>query len=168
MTLKDYNDNEAVRSRGQNLVSTGGWVKVKLQLPHFHVSDTCRVSISCVNLTRCSRCSRSSRCCYRACVSMSTRPDPERSGAVEIATRRCPRLRVVWDLRAHPLTKTQAMEPSRRTRSSYGPPYPLGRWSRLWKYLVSFRKHIARRLRSPRCRGNGLDNILGVSFWVLE
>ena len=31
--------------------------------------------------------------------------------------------------RAHPLTKTQAMEPSRQTRSSYGPPYPLGRWS---------------------------------------
>ena len=29
--------------------------------------------------------------------------------------------------RAHPLTKTQAMEPSRQTRSSYGPPYPLGR-----------------------------------------
>ena len=31
--------------------------------------------------------------------------------------------------RAHPLTKTQAMEPSRQTWSSYGPPYPLGRWS---------------------------------------
>ena len=33
--------------------------------------------------------------------------------------------------RAHPLTKTQAMEPSRQTLSSYGPPYPLGRWSLL-------------------------------------
>ena len=32
-------------------------------------------------------------------VSMSTRPDPEGSGTVEIATPRCPRLRVVWDLR---------------------------------------------------------------------
>ena len=32
-------------------------------------------------------------------VSMSTRPDPEGSDTVEIATRRCPRLRVVWDLR---------------------------------------------------------------------
>ena len=32
-------------------------------------------------------------------VSMSTRPDPEGSGTVEIATRRCPRLRVVWDLK---------------------------------------------------------------------
>ena len=31
--------------------------------------------------------------------------------------------------RAHPLTKTQAMEPFRQTWSSYGPPYPLGRWS---------------------------------------
>ena len=30
---------------------------------------------------------------------MSTRPNPERSGAVEIATRRRPRLRVLWDLR---------------------------------------------------------------------
>ena len=49
---------------------------------------------------------------------------------MEIATRRCPRLRVVWDLRerAHPLTKTQAMEPSRQSWSSYGPPYPLGHW----------------------------------------
>ena len=25
--------------------SYGGWVKIKLELPHFHVSDTCRVSI---------------------------------------------------------------------------------------------------------------------------
>ena len=32
-------------------------------------------------------------------VSMSTRPDPEGSDTVEIATPRCPRLRVVWDLR---------------------------------------------------------------------
>ena len=31
--------------------------------------------------------------------------------------------------RAHPLIKTQAMESSRQTWSSYGPPYPLGRWS---------------------------------------
>ena len=36
--------------------------------------------------------------------------------------------------RAHPLTKSQAMEPSRKTWSSYGPPYPLGRWS--WAVLV--------------------------------
>ena len=31
--------------------------------------------------------------------------------------------------RGHPLTKTQAMPPARRTRSSYDPPYPLGRRS---------------------------------------
>ena len=31
--------------------------------------------------------------------------------------------------RAHPLTKSQATEPSRQTWSRYGPPYPLGRWS---------------------------------------
>ena len=38
-------------------------------------------------------------------VSMSTRPDPEGSGTVEIATRRCPRLRIdsVGLARAHPL-----------------------------------------------------------------
>ena len=35
-------------------------------------------------------------------VGMSIRPDPERSGTVDIATRRCPRLLVVWDL--HELT----------------------------------------------------------------
>ena len=34
-------------------------------------------------------------------VSMSTRPDPEGSGTVEIATRSRPRLRVVWDLQNH-------------------------------------------------------------------
>ena len=38
-------------------------------------------------------------------MSMSTRPDPERSGTVEIATRRRPRLRIVWDLRE--LTRQQ-------------------------------------------------------------
>ena len=32
-------------------------------------------------------------------VSMPTRRDLEGSATVEIATRRCPRLRVVWDLR---------------------------------------------------------------------
>ena len=26
-------------------LSSGGWVKIKIKLPHFHVSDTCRVSI---------------------------------------------------------------------------------------------------------------------------
>ena len=63
-------------------------------------------------------------------VSMSTRPDPEGSDTVEIATRRSPRL---WGsvglARAHPLAKSEAMEPSRQTWSSYGPTYTLGRWS---------------------------------------
>ena len=27
-------------------LSSGGWVKIKLKLPHFHVSDTCRVARS--------------------------------------------------------------------------------------------------------------------------
>ena len=26
-------------------ISSGGWVKIKLKLPHFHVSNTCRVPI---------------------------------------------------------------------------------------------------------------------------
>ena len=83
----------------------------------------------CFNLTRRSRCNSSSRCCYRArehvdptwsrkirCGGDSHPETPSSPGSVGLA-------------RAHPLTKTQAMEPSRQTRSSYGPPYPLGRWS---------------------------------------
>ena len=80
--------------------SSGGWVKIKLKLPHFQVG----------------------------LVSMSTRPDPEGSGTVEMTTRRSSPGSVGL-VRAHPLTKTQAMEPSRQTWPSYGPPYPLGRWS---------------------------------------
>ena len=44
-------------------------------------------------------CNSSSCCCYRAREHVDPTCDPERSGAVEIATRRCPRLRVVWNLR---------------------------------------------------------------------
>ena len=80
--------------------SSGGWVKIKLKLPHFQVG----------------------------LVSMSTRPDPEGSDTVEMTTRRSSPGSVGL-VRAHPLTKTQAMEPSRQTWPSYGPPYPLGRWS---------------------------------------
>ena len=65
-----------------------------------------------------------SRCCYRARehvdpIRHGGDSHPEMSfspGSVELA-------------RVHPLTKTHAMEPSRQTWSSYGPPYPLGRWS---------------------------------------
>ena len=42
-------------------LSSGGWVKIKLKLQQFHVSDTCSVSFN----PR-SRCNSSSRCCYRA------------------------------------------------------------------------------------------------------
>ena len=34
-----------------------------------------------------------------AATGLSTRPDPDGSDTVEIATRGCPRLRVVWELR---------------------------------------------------------------------
>ena len=83
--------------------------------------------MSCFDLTH-APVATAARAAATGFVSMSTRPDPEGSDTVEIATRRCPR-RSVGLARAHPLTKTQAMEPSRQTWSSYGPPYPLGRWS---------------------------------------
>ena len=85
-----------------------------------------------VNLTRSSRCNSSSRCCYLArghvdptwsreirCGGDSHPETPSSPSSVGLA-------------RDHPLTKTQATEPSRQTRSSYGPLYPLGRWSPLW------------------------------------
>ena len=30
------------------ILSSGGWIRIKLKLPHFHVSDTCRVSKSTI------------------------------------------------------------------------------------------------------------------------
>ena len=74
------------------LKSSGGWVKIKLKLPHFHVSDTC------FDLTH-APVATAAGAAATGLVIMSTRPDPEGSGTVEIATRRCPRLWVVWDLR---------------------------------------------------------------------
>ena len=41
-------DTLSPRPAKANALSSGGWVKIKLKLPHFHVSDTCRVSI-CVS-----------------------------------------------------------------------------------------------------------------------
>ena len=65
-----------------------------VKFPHFHVSDTCRVSIQPdAPVATAARAAGTGR------VGMSTRPDPDRSGAVEIATRRRRRLRVVWGLR---------------------------------------------------------------------
>ena len=57
-----------------------------------------RIRFMCFDLTH-APVATASRAAATALVSMSTRPDPEGSGTVEIATRRCPRLRVVWDLR---------------------------------------------------------------------
>ena len=55
--------------------------------------------MSCFDLTH-APVATAARAASTGLVSMSTRPDPERSGAVEIATRRRPRLRVVvWGLR---------------------------------------------------------------------
>ena len=60
---------------------------------------------------------------------MSIGPDPERSGTMDIKPEIPSRPGNVGHARAYPSTKAQALEPSRQTRSSYGPPFPLGRWS---------------------------------------
>ena len=49
--------------------------------------------MSCFDLTH-APVATTARAAATGLVSMSTRPDPEGSGTVEIATRRCPRLRV--------------------------------------------------------------------------
>ena len=72
---------------------SSGWVKIKLKLPHFYVSDTCRVPIQPDAPV-----ATAARAAAAGHASLSTRPDPDRSSAVEIATRRRPRLRVVVDL----------------------------------------------------------------------
>ena len=67
-----------------------------LKLPHFHVPGI--RYMSCFDLTHAPVAS-AARAAATGLVSMSTRPDPEGSGTVEIATRSRPRLRVVWYLR---------------------------------------------------------------------
>ena len=83
-----------------------------------------------------SRCNNSSRCCYRA----REHVNPARSRRIRHGGGSHPEMSSfpcsVGLARAHPLTKTQAMEPSRQTWSSYGPPYPLGRWS--WQRCTGF------------------------------
>ena len=54
--------------------------KIQLKLPQFHVSDTCRLSIYPDAPVVTAACAAAT-----GRVSMSTRPDPERSGTVEIA-----------------------------------------------------------------------------------
>ena len=56
-----------------------------------------RIRYMCFDLTH-APVAATARAAATGPVSMSTRPDPEGSDTVEIATRRCPRLRVVWDL----------------------------------------------------------------------
>ena len=53
-----------------------------------------RVRYMCFDLTH-APVATAARAAASGFVSMSTRPDPEGSGTAEIATRRCPRLRVV-------------------------------------------------------------------------
>ena len=52
-------------------LSSGGWVKIKLKLPHFHVSDTC----SCFDLAH-APVATAARAAATGLVCMSTRPDP--------------------------------------------------------------------------------------------
>ena len=82
-----------------------------------------------------SRCNNSSRCCYPS----REHVDPAWSRRIRHGGDSHPEMSSspgsVGLARAHPRTKTQAMEPSRQTWSSYGPPYPLGRWS-LYRLLL--------------------------------
>ena len=74
--------------------SCSGCVIIKVKLPLFHVSITCRRSIEPdAPVATAAHAKATGR------VGVSTRPDPEKTGVVEIATRRCPHLRVVWNLR---------------------------------------------------------------------
>ena len=59
-------------------ISSGGWVKVKLKLPHFHVSDT----FSCFDLTH-APVATTARAAATGPVSTSTRPYAEGSDRVE-------------------------------------------------------------------------------------
>ena len=58
---------------------------------------------------------------------MSTRPEPEDQKTVGIATRNVAIPGSVRLAQAHPLTKPTATR--NQPWSSYGPPYPFGRWS---------------------------------------
>ena len=57
-----------------------------------------RIRYMCFDLTH-APVATTARAAATGLVSMSTRPDPEGSGTVEIAAQSRPRLRVVWDLR---------------------------------------------------------------------
>ena len=113
------------------LQSSGGCSKIRLKHPHFprtksHVECQFNPTLPLQQAAHTAPTRRAWAC----------RPDliPERSGAVEIRrhsdTPSSPGS--VGLARDHPLTKTQAVEPSRRTLPSYGLPYPLGRYSSVW------------------------------------
>ena len=62
--------------------------------------------MSCANLTGSDApVATAARAAATGRVSMLTRPDPERSGAVQIATRRRPSLRVLWTCVSSPTNK---------------------------------------------------------------
>ena len=42
---QNYDRDSAVHTSSITLTASGGWVKIQFKLPHFHVSDTCRVSV---------------------------------------------------------------------------------------------------------------------------
>ena len=109
-----------------SIKSFGGWVKITLKLPHFHVGYQIRVVF---RFNPQSRCNSSSRCCYRA----REHVDPAWSGRIRHGGDSHPEILSspgsVGLARAHPPTKTQATEPSRQTWSNCGPPYPFRRWS---------------------------------------
>ena len=76
---------------------------------HLRVSDICRLSVTNAPVATAARAVTTGR------MSMSPRPDPERSSTEEITTRRCPRLRVVWNLRELTRCNTFSVAPSLRT-----------------------------------------------------
>ena len=91
-----------------------GWMgKNKAQAPT--LAHT-KYMFSCVNLTRRSRCNSSSRCCYR----VPGDDDPTGSREIRCGGDGHPEMPSspgsVGLARARPLTKTQAMAPSRHTR----------------------------------------------------
>ena len=73
--------------------SSRGWAKIRLKLTLPRIRN-----MSWFDLTH-APVATSASAAATGLVSMSIRPDLEGSGTVDIAIRRCPRLRVVWDLR---------------------------------------------------------------------
>ena len=79
----EYGDPKRCSSRWRSIffffISSGGWVKNQIHVFRFNPAPVATAA----------------RAAATGLVSMSTRPNPEGSGTLGIATRRCPRLRVV-------------------------------------------------------------------------